>query len=145
MMIITFGFLSAIGFVTTMAKISPDFLKKVLGYDWVVDIVLGFAIIFGFGMSGTISGMMIGVIADLAVSLVLWVARKTWKYQLYQKDPETGKRSWVEYDGDWTIQSTVKTIKSGKGYFSGLVNKWRDAWNTTPETIEEEVLLCSAH
>lgn len=132
MMIVTFGFLSAIGFVTTMAKISPDFLQKVLGYDWIVDIALGAAIIFGFGMSGTMSGMMIGVIADLAVSLVLWVARKTWKYQLYEQDTETGKRHWVTYDGDWTIQSTVKAIKSGKGYFAKLVGEWKDAWNKTP-------------
>ena len=131
-MIITFGFLSAIGFVTTMAKISPDFLKKVLGYDWVVDIVLGFAIIFGFGMSGTMSGMMIGVIADLAVSLVLWVARKTWKYQLYEKNEETGKHQWNTYDGDWTIQSTVRAIKSGKGYFAKLTNEWKTAWTNTP-------------
>lgn len=126
--LIVYGFLSAIGIVTTLAKISPTFLKRVLGYDWVVDILLGFAIIFGFGMTGTISGMMIGVVSDLAVSLVLWVTRKTWKYQLYEKGAD-GKRHWVEYDGEWTIAYLVSKIKSSNGGLKSIVGQIKTAWN----------------
>lgn len=126
--LIVYGFLSAIGIVTTLAKISPTFLKRVLGYDWVVDILLGFAIIFGFGMTGTISGMMIGVVSDLAVSLVLWVTRKTWKYQIYEKGSD-GKRQWVEYNGEWTIAYLVSKLKSSNGGFKSIVAQVKTAWN----------------
>jgi hypothetical protein len=104
------GFLTAVGFVAIAAKVSPTFLKRVLGYDWIVDLVATVGILAFLGGSGTISGMMIGVTTGLAISAVLFFAKKFWKYSKLEKGTD-GKRHWVEYDGTWTLPFLITAAR----------------------------------
>ena len=131
------GFLTAIGFVAIAAKINPGFLKKVLGYDWVVDLVCTVGIICMFGTTGTISGMMIGITTGLAISAVLYVTRKFWGYEKLEK--VDGKLKWVEHNGEWTIESVVKSIHSMITAVPAKINQIRDAWNEEENTTLKAV------
>lgn len=120
------GFLTAVGFVAIAAKVSPTFIKRVLGYDWIVDLVVTVGIMVFMGGTGTISGMMIGVTTGLAISAVLFFAKKFWKYEKLERN-ESGKMEWVEHKGKWTIPYLVKNARSTMAS-STLLGDVKQAW-----------------
>ncbi len=122
------GFLTAVGFVAIAAKASPSFLKKVLGYDWIIDLACTVGIMAFLGSSGTISGMMIGVTTGLAISAVLFFAKKFWKYEKLDKNEE-GKLTWVEYNGEWTIAFFISKVRAA--FDSTIISDIKSEWSNS--------------
>jgi hypothetical protein len=81
------GFLSAIALVVIMARLD---IRKFMGYPVIVDIT-GSAL-FCLLFAGTLTGMMVAVIAGLTLSAIVWMIRyvigferfnfksRTWSY-----------------------------------------------------------------
>lgn len=128
------GFLTAVGFVAIAAKISPKFLKIVLGYDWVVDLMCTIGIMFLFAGTGTISGMMIGVTTGLAISMVLFFARKLWAYSVYEKID--GKYVLVDYAGEWTLTSFISSTRGLFDDIPNMISNVKSAWQKEFNVIE---------
>lgn len=121
------GIATAVGLVLIVAKFDKRLLKKMLGYDWAVDIVvtLGLPLLF----IGTYSAMVSGVITGLCMSAILYVAKKTMGYEKYEKVVD-GKRGWVSYEGKWTIRSVAYSIShSIKTDISESLNEFKRGWN----------------
>lgn len=64
------GVLSAVALIIIMARID---IKKFMGYPVIVDIAG--SILFAFIFAGTLTGMMVAVVAALTLSAVIWVVR----------------------------------------------------------------------
>ena len=111
------SFITAVGFISMIAKASPTWLKRILGYELYVDIALDLFIGVYAGMSGTISGMVIGGLTGIIIGLTLFVTRHFIGYQRYEiVDAETNKREWIAYPPSWSIPAfkawfTNKTAK----------------------------------
>ena len=123
------GILTAVSIVAIAAKFSPNFLKRMLGYDWLVDSIMSVGIAVIFGLTGTISGMMTGIYTGLAISAVLYVTKKLWKYQKLEKNTE-GNRVWVEYEGEWNARyfgSQIRKLREGK--IDRVVSEFRAGFN----------------
>lgn len=123
------GLLSSLGFVLVAAKFSPNFLKKILGYDYVVDAVITIGLpVF---MAGTYSGIMAGVVTGLCMSVVLYVAKNTYGYMKYEK--VDGKRQWKEYDAPWSLRFIGRRVhesfNKSRGYGAELMEGWKEASN----------------
>lgn len=139
------GFLTAVGFVVIAAKISPSFLKKALGYDWILDLSFTLGIMFLFGSTGTVSGMMIAVITGLFISLTLFVTKKFWAYSKLEK--VDGKYKWVDYPGEWTIAYMVAQLSKFIDSLPAKVSEASNAWGSDPKPsygYNDVVLLKSA-
>lgn len=122
------GVLTAVSIVAIAAKFSPTFLKRVLGYEWVVDIIMHGGIAIMFGLTGTISGIMTGIYTGLAVSAILFVTKRLWKYQKLEKNEE-GKRVWVEYEGEWNARyfgAQIRKLKEGK--IERVINEFKTGY-----------------
>ena len=104
------GILTAVGLVAIVAKFSPSLLKKMLGYDWLIDalVTIGIPIFMG----GTYSGIMTAVITGLCVSFILFVAKNTYGYSKVETVEDQGFMSahWVEKSGKWTPYYVAKHI-----------------------------------
>ena len=79
-------------------------------------------------MTGTISGLVIGSLSAIAMTLALVIMKKIIGYRKYVKNPATGKREWVEYPGTTTSasvgvcvrQQALKVYNLIKSFGSGL-------------------------
>ncbi len=109
------GILTAVGFVFIAAKFSPTLLQRMLGYDWVVDAAMTVGIMYVFGATGTISGMMAGVVTGLSISVILWLAKNTGTYQKLSK--ESGHWEWKSYHGKYTLPYIAEALHR---WLSGL-------------------------
>jgi len=69
------GGLSAIGFIILLAKMNRIWLRRLLGYDLYVDIIVTLG--FMYFMAGTYSGAIAAVISGIIFSLILWVIKLT--------------------------------------------------------------------
>lgn len=68
--------LTIVAILVLIWKMGTVFRQLVLGYDVAADIIVTALLISMFASTGTISGMMISIIAGLAFSIVLLVAKK---------------------------------------------------------------------
>ena len=121
------GLLTAVGFVAIAAKCSPKTLKKVLGYDWMVDLLCTVGILALMSGTGTISGMMIGVTTGLAISAVLFLARKIWGYSKYETT--SSGRQWVDHAGQWTMSYLIGKAHRGFNGIPAKIAEAKTAWN----------------
>lgn len=82
------GFLSAIALVILMSRID---IRKFVGYPVIVDIIgsVLFAVIF----AGTLTGMMVAVIAALTFSAIIFLVRLIMGYERF----DIKSRSWQYY------------------------------------------------
>lgn len=129
------GMLTAVSVIAIAAKFSPKILRRCLGYDWIVDIFLSVGIVALFAGSGTISGLMTATVAGLMISGILYLLRKLWAFEKYEKNPETGKRQWVLYKGEWNLRYIITKIKSFNNIVSENVQVIRNEWNNVPEGV----------
>lgn len=109
---ITAGFLVTLGMVFLAMKFGNGFIKKLLAYDWAVDVVLTLGITWLFAIGGTISGMMTGITAGVMISLLLVVARKVLGYRKLMRN-EHGQLEWRDVPGEWNTE-TLKAFVSQK-------------------------------
>lgn len=72
------GFLSAIALIIIMARIS---LRRFMGYPVAVDIVG--SVLFAFVFAGTLTGMMVAVVAALVLSGAIWIVRAVSGYERF--------------------------------------------------------------
>jgi len=90
MSILFAGIIAAIAFIFLLMKFD---LKKVLGYDAIIDI--GFSGMMMFVLAGTFSGMMSALIGGAVLSMFLFFARRMIGYKrLYL---EHGRLRWKEH------------------------------------------------
>lgn len=121
------GILTAVGFVAIAAKFSPTILQRALGYDWVVDLLMTLGLMWLFGSTGTISGMMIGVITGLCISAVLYFVKNVYKYQKYEK--KDGTFQWVTYPGKWTPAYLAKNLRNIFDGLDDVIYQVKKGWN----------------
>jgi hypothetical protein len=118
------GVLTAIGFVVIAAKFSKTFLKKILGYDWLVDIIATFGM-FAF-FSGTITGAMTAIYTGLSISLILCITKNTYGYSKLAKID--GNYKWIDFEGEWTLGYAGKFI--GGTVVGSVINGCKDFYNS---------------
>ena len=68
--------LTILALVALLWKFGTTFRQAILGYDIVADIVVTGLFVWLFATTGTISGMMIAILAGLLVSVMLLIAKK---------------------------------------------------------------------
>ena len=113
MLFIAIGSLATAGsFIFILYSLSPKLLKTVLGYRVWADILLSGSLTIMGLMTGTISGLVIGSLSAIAMTLALVFMKKLIGYRKYDVDSDTSKRVWVEYPGTMTSDSIAVGIKS---------------------------------
>lgn len=129
MLFIAIGSLATAGsFIFILYSLSPKLLKAVLGYRVWSDILLSGSLTLMGLATGTISGLVIGSLSAITMTLALVLMKKLIGYRKLDVNPKTGKREWVEYEGTLTVESfgvsaklfCIKTYGSIKRLFSSL-------------------------
>lgn len=92
------GLILFIGILVVMGKTPKSLLKKILGYDYIVDIIVSVGV--GVAMYGTYSGMMAAAVAGIAISAAMFLAKRIVGFQRYERG-----EGWVEYVPRWRNQS----------------------------------------
>lgn len=100
------GILTAIGLMIIVIKINLNLTKLLLGYDWLVDIIMTIGIIILFATTGTISGLMIGIIAGLTISLSLVAGKKFYGYS--KIEVENRRPRIKHYPNTWSLSTITK-------------------------------------
>jgi MFS superfamily sulfate permease-like transporter len=77
-------------------------IQKIIGLDRFVDISSHVVIIAVFGLSMTISGLMIGISAGMFLSACLFLSRKLLPHQKRIKLKD-GTTKWMEVPGEWRL------------------------------------------
>ena len=112
MLFIAIGSLATAGsFIFILYSLSPKLLKGVLGYRVWADILLSGSLTIMGILTGTISGLVIGSLSAIAMTLALVIMKKIIGYRKYVKNPATGKREWVEYPGTTTSASVGVCVR----------------------------------
>ena len=112
MLFIAIGSLATAGsFIFILYSLSPKLLKGVLGYRVWADILLSGSLTVMGILTGTISGLVIGSLSAIAMTLALVIMKKIIGYRKYVKNPATGKREWVEYPGTTTSASVGVCVR----------------------------------
>ena len=70
-----------------VSKMPRGFIRKILGYDWIVDLVLTFGIPVLF--AGSYSGLVVGIMSGVMLSLALWIAKQLYGYEVYDRSTKT--------------------------------------------------------
>jgi hypothetical protein len=83
------------------AKFGTGFIRKLLGYDILVDVAVTLALMWIFAVTGTISGLMTGIFCGFIISVVLFFGKKLFTHSKYMK--VGGKYRWVNVPGDWAF------------------------------------------
>lgn len=120
---ITSGILTAVGVVAIAAKFSPTFLKRMLGYEEYVDIVVTGGLTLIFAATGTYSGIMTAVITGLCISAVLFVTGRLYGKERYLVG-ESGQREWLPYKEDerWSVKRISQFI------YGGTLGRWTETF-----------------
>lgn len=106
---------TAFSFLVILGKMSTSLLKKVLGYEYLLDLVMSFGMMIYFGLTGSIIGMIVAAITGFIFSVALYSAKHIVGYQKLERVNRSWfKWHWVEYDADWNA-------KSAGGFFSRFV------------------------
>lgn len=120
--LIIFGaVVSSVAILAVMAKISPVFLKRVLGYEVYIDIAFSVLMGLGAGVGGTISGAIIAIATSAMFGAALFVMARMIGFQRYLKQAD-GTYKWVEFPATWTV-------KAAKSAGSSVFSKASDYWN----------------
>ena len=112
MLFIAIGSLATAGsFIFILYSLSPKLLKAVLGYRVWSDIFLSGSLTLMGLATGTISGLVIGSLSAIAMTLALVFMEKLIGYRKYEKNATTGKREWVTYPGTMNATSVASYLR----------------------------------
>lgn len=75
------AFCTVLALLFLALKFGKNFLKRVIGMDWFVDIAVTVFLMWIFAITGTISGLLTGIMAGLMVSIMLLAARMVLPHQ----------------------------------------------------------------
>ena len=96
---------TALGFILMFGYVG---YRKVAGYAFFVDIALGALTMWMF--IGTYSGMIVGMLSSLVVTVFLQVYRKLYGYEKLELMRKRGqllpRLYWVTYESDWRLRRT---------------------------------------
>lgn len=126
------GILTAIGVMLIFAKFKRTWLYRMLGYDYIVDIIFTFG--FMIFMAGTYSGAMVAIINGICISIVLWVTKNIIGYQKlelidnYEEPVDIFNYNWVYYSGTWTMESAGTFVRKGIAKLSVHIYNFIKGW-----------------
>ena len=66
--VILSSFFVAFEVLSVLGKFSPKWLKRVLGYEWALDIAMSFGLIIWFATTGSIMGIIISAVSGFIFS-----------------------------------------------------------------------------
>lgn len=89
-----FSVASALAMLLLLLKLN---LRRVLGYDVAVDIVVSMFLIYTF--KGTVTGMAAAMLAGCTISLVLYITKQVVGYERLQW--HNRRFHWASYRGAW--------------------------------------------
>jgi hypothetical protein len=92
-------------------KFGKGFIRKLIGHQVIVDVVVTMLFMWMFAITGTISGMMTGIAAGLIVSIVLFVAGKLFTHSRLERIGS--KLVWVDHEGEWV--KAFKDMQNNRG------------------------------
>lgn len=81
------GFFTVVAFIVILARFN---LTKIMGYPTIVDI--GGSVLFALIFAGTLTGMLVAVIAGLLLTMFTWAYRYLFGYEKYKV-----KKGWSYY------------------------------------------------
>jgi len=103
--IIVASMFTAFEFLSIIGKMSTSLLKKVLGYEYVVDIIMSFGMMLYFGLTGSVTGIIVSAVSGFIFSVALYAAKHIIGYKKLERVPGTWfKFRWVEYPATWNSQ-----------------------------------------
>lgn len=82
-----------------LVKFGPNTIKKIVGMDKLADIAGTILLLFVFGATATISGMMTGLLAGLMLSIILIIAKGLMPHEKLER--KRGKWQWTKHKGQW--------------------------------------------
>jgi hypothetical protein len=121
------GILTAVGIILIVAKLNPVWLERMLGYDFVIDLLMSFGIVFIFGSTGTISGTMASIVTGISISIILWIAKNSMAYQKLEK--VDGKWIWKRFHGKWTLAYIGEKLHQKMNGSTNVVEQFMTGWN----------------
>jgi hypothetical protein len=96
---------TALGFILMFGYVG---YRKVAGYAFFVDIALGALTMWMF--TGTYSGMIVGMLSSLVITVFLQIYRKLYGYERLELMRKRGnllpRLYWVTYESKWSERRT---------------------------------------
>lgn len=128
--IIVAAVFTAFEFLSIIGKASDKWLKRVLGYEYVIDIIMSFGMMFYFSMIGSITGIIVSAITGFIFSAFLYSAKHIVGYSKLHHVKGLSFE-WVTYEGNWSMEGAggllgrvVRRIINGsKSFVSGVTNE----------------------
>lgn len=130
--IVVASLFTAFEFLSVIGKMSQPLLKKVLGYEYLIDIIMSFGLMLYFGITGSVTGIIVSAVSGFIFSAALYSAKHILGYSKLHRIPGTWfKFEWVDYPPNWNskkaggffsrlFKSTGEFISN---FFSGFKNK----------------------
>ena len=94
--------LTVAGLFFLFLKFGTKFLKRLIGMDSVADIGITVFLVALFGLTATFSGMMVGIIAGVIISVILLVSKRIFPHEKLERDIN-GKWHWVAKQPQWLV------------------------------------------
>lgn len=82
-----------------LIKFGPRTLQRIVGMDKISDIGFTILLVFVFGATATISGMMTGLLAGLILSIALILAKGLMPHEELKR--KNGRWQWTKSKGRW--------------------------------------------
>jgi hypothetical protein len=96
---------TALGFILMFGYVG---YRRVAGYAFFVDIALGALTMWMF--LGTYSGMIVGMLSSLVITVFLQIYRKLYGYERLKLVRKRGRLMprlyWVTYESEWRLRRT---------------------------------------
>lgn len=113
--LIVFGSLvTSLAIISILAKASPRLLRIVLGYEVWIDLAFSLLIGIACGVSGTMSGFVIGAATGLIFGVSLFILARVYGYTKYENGV------WVDYPAKWNIGSAKDLANKAGTKVSGV-------------------------
>lgn len=113
-LIVIASLFTAFEFLSIIGKMSPKLLKKVLGYEYLIDIIMSFGLMLYFGLTGSITGIIVSAVSGFIFSASLYATKHIIGYsKLHRVKGTWFKFEWVDYPATWSS-------KKAGGFFSNL-------------------------
>ncbi len=107
MMIIASAFIAFLSMCFTVWKLGDQWVRRMFGYDYLIDVAMGLFLTVIFGMTATITGVLVAVVTNFMIGVGLWIGKNTYGYEKlcfsYWKWRCIPMFKWVQYEGQWVI------------------------------------------
>ncbi len=132
---------TAFEFLSILGKMSPNLLKKILGYEYFIDILMSFGLMLYFGLTGSVTGIIVSAVSGFIFSIALYSAKNIIGYQKLQRVKGTWfKFKWISYEGNWNAQKTggffAKTLKSIGNFIVNLFSGFKNGAKNANENLQ---------